>query len=78
MKQILTNRKFNFLTSALILGSGVSAQYSPTPHNVHLAYLTKFRCSLRLCGFRHFIFVDINQYTDKNNLNLNFEFINIF
>jgi arylsulfatase A-like enzyme len=31
MKKLFNNRKFNFLTSALVLGSGVSAQYSPTP-----------------------------------------------
>ena len=31
MRKIFNNRKFNFLTSALVLGSGVSAQYSPTP-----------------------------------------------
>ena len=31
MKQLLHNRKFQFLTSALVLGGSVSAQYSPTP-----------------------------------------------
>jgi arylsulfatase len=31
MKKLFNNRKFNFLTSALVLGGSVSAQYSPTP-----------------------------------------------
>lgn len=31
MNKILNKRKLNFLTSALLLGGGVSAQYSPTP-----------------------------------------------
>jgi len=31
MKKIFNNRKFNLITSALLLGGGASAQYSPTP-----------------------------------------------
>lgn len=31
MNKFLRNRKINFLSSALLLGGGVSAQYSPTP-----------------------------------------------